>query len=134
VPSGLISDVVQAHQSDRDSISNQLNVASYINSTSHDYFYLSYDMVIKDSGPGIPEDKLNNLFINFSCLKDEQGLNKEGVGLGLSICKSIIEQMGGSVSVQSTVGEGSQFTVKMRTITKLNKNISHRSSLVSSPN
>jgi len=76
---------------------------------------------------GIPEEKLNNLFINFSCLKDSQGLNKNGVGLGLSICKSIIEQMGGSVTVQSKKGEGTKFTVSLRTVTRHQKIPTERS-------
>lgn len=66
-------------------------MAGYMNSVDHEYFYISYDLVVEDHGQGIPKDKLKDLFINFSKLKDQQGLNKGGVGLGLSICKSIIE-------------------------------------------
>ena len=40
-------------------------------------------------------------------------MNSKGTGLGLSICKSIIEQMGGSVTVHSTEGVGTKFTIAL---------------------
>ena len=49
----------------------------------------------KDSGKGIPDDVLSHVFEPFYTTKPE------GVGLGLAVCKSIIEQHGGSISVQS---------------------------------
>ena len=61
-------------------------------------------MAVQDFGVGIPEDKLQHLFLNFGKLEDEQGNNPTGRGLGLSICKQIIEQMGGKVTVESKVG------------------------------
>ena len=63
---------------------------------------------------GIPADKLNKLFINFGKLEDPNQRNPGGVGLGLSICKSLIETMGGSVSVKSTLGVGTKFILNFR--------------------
>ena len=63
--------------------------------------FISFEIRITDSGPGISEEDIGKLFINFSKLADHENLNKQGTGLGLSICKHLIEQMGGSVTVES---------------------------------
>ena len=62
---------------------------------------------VEDSGEGIPEDKLDKIFSRFVQLNDWS----KGVGLGLAICKGLITQMGGTISVSSVFGEGSTFTV-----------------------
>ena len=62
---------------------------------------------VEDSGEGIPEDKLEQIFSRFVQLNDWS----QGVGLGLAICKGLITQMGGTISVSSVFGEGSVFTV-----------------------
>ncbi len=63
---------------------------------------------VEDSGRGIPAEQLDTIFIPFSQL----GANtqkREGSGLGLSICKALVEQMGGTLTVHSVAGEGSCF-------------------------
>ena len=60
---------------------------------------------------GIPKSKLNSLFTNFGILNEHQDINPAGRGLGLSICKSIVEKIGGKVVVTSEQGEGSTFTI-----------------------
>lgn len=62
---------------------------------------------VEDSGEGIPEDKLEQIFSRFVQLNDWS----KGVGLGLAICKGLINQMGGTISVSSVFGFGSTFTV-----------------------
>ena len=69
---------------------------------------------VQDFGCGIPEDKLDSIFINFGNLAEHKNANPTGRGLGLSICKSIVEQMGGSVSVESKVGVGSSFNLTFK--------------------
>ena len=60
---------------------------------------------VRDSGSGIPAEKLNNVFGRFEKLD----LLKQGFGLGLSICKSILDKMGGKIWVESELGVGSCF-------------------------
>ena len=60
---------------------------------------------VRDSGSGIPAEKLNNVFGRFEKLD----LLKQGFGLGLSICKSILDKMGGEIWVESELGVGSCF-------------------------
>ena len=74
---------------------------------------------IQDFGIGIPADKLNNLFINFGNLEEHQKTNPQGRGLGLSICKSIVEQMGGKVIVESEEGKGSTFSMTFKVMCKV---------------
>ena len=62
---------------------------------------------ITDNGPGIPEAHLQDIFEPFFTTK------AQGTGLGLAACRKIIEHHGGSISVQSKVGEGTTFTMKM---------------------
>jgi PAS domain S-box-containing protein len=64
--------------------------------------------VVRDTGAGIPEDRLDRLFKRFSQI-DGAVTRSGGTGLGLAICKGIVEGMGGSIGVESEVGVGSGF-------------------------
>jgi PAS domain S-box-containing protein len=64
---------------------------------------------IKDTGIGIPKDRLSDIFSRFK-QAHVQGTNKEqGTGLGLAICKNIVEIHGGKIYVESVEGKGSDF-------------------------
>jgi signal transduction histidine kinase len=67
------------------------------------------EILVKDSGCGIPEDHLAHIFDPFFSTK-EVGY---GTGLGLSVAHGIIEQHKGTLSVESKVGEGSVFTIRL---------------------
>lgn len=60
---------------------------------------------VRDTGVGIPQDKISDVFERFVKLNTFV----QGTGLGLSICKSIVTQMGGRIGVESTEGQGSCF-------------------------
>ena len=64
-------------------------------------------MYVADTGCGIPKDKLPLIFNRFEKLNDFV----QGTGLGLPICKGIVERLGGQIEVQSKVGAGSTFSV-----------------------
>jgi signal transduction histidine kinase len=63
---------------------------------------------VKDTGPGLPPEKLAQLFQQFNRLGQETG-SVEGTGIGLVVTKQLVELMGGSIGVESTVGVGSVF-------------------------
>jgi PAS domain S-box-containing protein len=67
---------------------------------------------VKDEGIGIPEDKLDIIWEEFRQVSEGMNRGFEGLGLGLTISKKIVELMNGSISVESKLGEGSVFTVK----------------------
>jgi osomolarity two-component system sensor histidine kinase SLN1 len=68
---------------------------------------------VQDTGPGIPEDLQDRVFEPF--VQGDIGLSKKfgGTGLGLSICSQLAKVMGGDISLQSTVGVGSTFTMRI---------------------
>lgn len=68
---------------------------------------------VSDSGIGIKEEDLPNLFTPFLQLENNLTRNFEGSGLGLSISHKLVEMLNGSIVVQSTYGVGSTFTVKL---------------------
>lgn len=71
-------------------------------------------IIVADDGPGIAPSMLADLFLPFERLGAEQTAI-EGTGLGLSLSKGMVEAMGGSLTVQSKLGEGSAFTVELNT-------------------
>ncbi len=81
---------------------------------AHDAKNKMVDLTIRDYGPGIPEDRLRKIFQPYFSTKsgpDETG--KGGTGLGLHACRQIIEAHRGRIRVESTVGKGTSFTVKL---------------------
>jgi signal transduction histidine kinase/DNA-binding response OmpR family regulator len=66
-------------------------------------------VTVEDTGIGIPPEYLDHIFGEFNQVEDERNRKFEGTGLGLAITRRLIEHMGGSVWVDSTLGEGSSF-------------------------
>lgn len=64
---------------------------------------------VKDSGQGIAPEDLEKLFGAYSQVDTKKNHYKEGTGLGLAISKQFVELMGGTIGVESTYGEGSEF-------------------------
>jgi PAS domain S-box-containing protein len=64
---------------------------------------------VKDQGRGIPAEKREAIFERFQQVDASDSRHQDGTGLGLTICRSIVQQHGGSIWVESTVGEGSTF-------------------------
>jgi PAS domain S-box-containing protein len=71
------------------------------------------DIIVSDTGPGIPPDKLNAIFEPFVQLGRSRTSQHEGTGLGLAISRDLARAMHGDVSVESTVGKGSTFTLSL---------------------
>ena len=86
----------------------------------HDVENDTIDLVVRDSGCGIPADKLPKIFESFYTTKSgPDASGKGGTGLGLSMCREIIESHHGRIRVDSTVGKGTAFTLKLPTAAKI---------------
>ena len=72
------------------------------------------ELSVRDFGSGIPEDKLRKIFQPYFSTKDgPDASGKGGTGLGLSACRNIIEAHGGKIRVDSAVGKGTRFILKL---------------------
>lgn len=77
------------------------------------------ELTVRDTGSGIPADKLPKIFDPFFTTKSgPDASGKGGTGLGLSTCRNIIETHRGRIRVESTVGKGTAFIIKLPTVTK----------------
>jgi len=70
-------------------------------------------IVIEDTGIGIPEESLENLF------KPLYTTKAKGTGLGLAVCKKIVDAHDGTINVESTVGKGTIFTITLPAFTSV---------------
>ncbi len=75
-----------------------------------------FTFVVRDTGEGIAKDDLQNIFNEFEQAETSVTANANGTGLGLSIVKALTEGQGGTIEADSSPGEGSVFTVKLRYI------------------
>ncbi len=86
---------------------------------------VSYDLItperiricVKDSGHGLSPEKLVQLFQPFNRLGQESK-DEEGTGIGLVVCKQLVELMGGTIGVESVVGEGCVFWIELNLTTE----------------
>jgi len=72
---------------------------------------------VRDSGEGLTADQLAQLFQPFNRLGQE-GNAEKGTGIGLVVCKRLVELMGGSISASSTLGKGSVFSIELALTTE----------------
>ena len=70
-----------------------------------------YRFEVRDTGPGIPVDRQQQIFQPFQ--QEESGLKFGGTGLGLAISRRHVELMGGTIGVESTEGKGSRFSIAL---------------------
>ncbi|MGY1810410.1 ATP-binding protein [Blastococcus sp. SYSU D00669] len=72
-----------------------------------------FELTVADTGVGIPAEELPRLFERFHRVADSAARSREGSGLGLALVRELVGLHGGSVTVASTPGEGSTFTVRV---------------------
>ncbi len=70
-------------------------------------------LIVRDRGPGIPQEELGRIFDKFYRVGDALTQEIAGSGLGLALVKQMVEAHGGSISVESRLGEGTTFTVAL---------------------
>jgi signal transduction histidine kinase len=81
---------------------------------AHDVEHDMVDLTIRDSGTGIARDQLPKIFDRYFTTKTgPDATGKGGTGVGLSTCRDIVEAHQGRIRVESTVGKGTAFTIKL---------------------
>jgi len=80
---------------------------------------------VKDTGVGIASKDISKVFNKFQQIRRPMGPGTKGTGLGLSIVKSLVELHGGEVNVNSEIGKGSEFKIKLPKENKAKKSLDH---------
>ncbi len=116
IPEVLVGDQVRLHQIILNLVSNavkfttkgKITVSIYL--LSEDEEKITIEFSVKDTGIGIPENKIEKIFENFE--QESTGTSRlyGGTGLGLAIVKQLVEAQGGSIQIKSKIGEGSTFS------------------------
>ncbi len=68
---------------------------------------------IQDSGNGIPPDQIEKIFDRFYQADSSESNENEGTGIGLALTKELVDLYRGEINVESEIGKGSTFTVKL---------------------
>ncbi|MCB2294696.1 PAS domain-containing sensor histidine kinase [Clostridium algoriphilum] len=85
------------------------------------------ELSVKDNGIGIEKKHLDMIFDRFKQVDKSLSRNAEGTGIGLNLVKSIVALHGGNIFVESEVGKGSKFTVRLPAIKVINENMMYNS-------
>ncbi len=118
IPAKLIGDEIRVKQILLNILSNAIKFTRVGNihfsaTSEHSDGKTMLTFVVKDTGIGIKKEDMEKLFMQFERVDTKKNRNIEGTGLGLAITKQLCEMMGGSISVESEVGKGSTFTIKL---------------------
>ena len=119
VPAGLIGDPTRLKQVLVNLVSNAVKftergeITIWVGRRSVENGVAELGFEVRDTGIGIPEDKIGSVFEAFTQADASTTRKFGGTGLGLSICRNFAELMGGGMEVESVVGEGSTFRVNL---------------------
>lgn len=119
VPTTVVGDGFRVAQIVTNLVSNAVkftdhgHVRTTVSAVQHDDQYTDIQLLVSDTGIGIPEHKRENLFQAFAQADTSITRKYGGTGLGLSIVKSLVDLMKGSVCLESSEGEGTTFKVTL---------------------
>ncbi len=119
LPDYFLGDGVRIFQILMNLVSNALKfttrgeVCLQISGHAHDEKIFQLEVAVKDTGIGIPADKLTTVFQDFEQIENPESGKVQGTGLGLSIAKELVELQGGSIAVASALGEGTTFSFSL---------------------
>lgn len=122
VPAQIIGDSLRLRQVLMNLVGNAIKftqrgeifIGVHVLSIDRDQVELGFE--VRDTGIGIPEDKLHVLFKAFSQVDSSTTRKYGGTGLGLVICEKLVGLMGGKIHVESQLGLGTTFTFSMKTM------------------
>lgn len=120
IPQVLLGDPVRLHQIILNLVSNAVKftktgtITVIVNLLEEDDAQVVLEFVVADTGIGIPEDRMETIFENFQQATSETAKLFGGTGLGLAIVKQLVEAQGGTVSVKSVIGKGSDFCFTLK--------------------
>jgi signal transduction histidine kinase/CheY-like chemotaxis protein/ligand-binding sensor domain-containing protein len=134
VPTQIVSDIHRLRQVLLNLLGNAIKfttkgevfVGVHLVKADGDQLELSF--LVRDTGIGIPENKVSSLFRAFSQVDSSTTRKYGGTGLGLVISEKLVELMGGKIAVESCIGRGTTFTFTIKT------RISHAAELTQSLN
>ncbi len=84
------------------------------NVVDEDKNFITLHFYVSDTGIGIPEEKIHDIFTMFTQASSDTTRKYGGTGLGLAICKQLVELQGGEIYAKSKVGQGSTFAFQLR--------------------
>lgn len=114
MPCGLYGDDVRIQQIIANIVSNGIKYTdngSVTMTVSFENEHLQF--VISDTGQGMSEESLKDLFVPYRRISESKNRNIQGTGLGMTIVMNLISKMEGSIDVNSTLGEGTTFVIKL---------------------
>ncbi|MEK6985315.1 MAG: ATP-binding protein [Candidatus Thermoplasmatota archaeon] len=115
VPAAILGDETRLRQVVVNLLSNAVKFTPHgevvLTARSHDRPARELRLTVRDTGIGIPADRMDRLFQTFSQIDESTTRTHGGTGLGLAISRRLVSAMGGRIEVRSTVGSGSTFEV-----------------------
>ncbi|MBL7700400.1 MAG: response regulator [Chitinophagaceae bacterium] len=123
IPADIVGDIVRLRQVLMNLVGNAVKFTHHgeifievqqLRKTEKNHLELLFK--VRDTGVGIPADKIDRLFKAFSQVDSSTTRKYGGTGLGLVICEKIVTLMGGTINVQSTPGAGSTFSFTLFTV------------------
>jgi len=116
IPEVLVGDPIRLHQIILNLVSNAVKFTSkgkitvWVHLQSEDDTSATVEFSVTDTGIGIAENKIDNVFENFQQASSATSRLYGGTGLGLAIVKQLVEPQGGTITVKSKIDEGSTFS------------------------